>query len=182
MCQEIAQLHAIHPSLTITRTASSKSGEHVRQTLNDTEFTNNHAPEDYCLINGVGMVPGKNRELRQRIFRKYKELGFDFITLVHPSAILSHSVSLGEGAQLMAGCIIQCNTSIGEDVIVNTGASIDHDCSVEQHSHIAPGVVLCGDVSVGRSSFIGAGAVILPQQKLGSHTTIAAGFVQRPEL
>lgn len=100
-----------------------------------------------------------------------------FETVVHPSATVSKSSTIGAGTVVYAGVIIQPNTVIGKHVIVNTSASIDHDNCIGDFVHIAPKVALTGHVEVGEGSFVGAGSVVIPKIKIGKWCTIGAGTV-----
>ncbi|WP_455585747.1 PglD-related sugar-binding protein, partial [Bacteroides sp.] len=68
---------------------------------------------------------------------------------VHPLAVVSETVTVGEGTVVMQGAIIQSDTKIGKHCIINTGASVDHECVVEDFVHISPHATLCGNVMVG---------------------------------
>lgn len=97
------------------------------------------------------------------------------VTVVHPSAIVSPSASVGEGTFLAPGCVINAEAVIGAHAIVNTAASIDHDCRIGAGAHIAPGAHLCGDVVIGERALIGAGAVVTPGVRVGMDAVIGAG-------
>ncbi len=105
------------------------------------------------------------------------ELKGEFITAIHPSAILSPSATIGEGSVVMQGAVIQADASIGKHVIVNTSASIDHDCLIANYCHLSPHSTLCGNVSVGEGSWICAGATVIQGISIGKGCTIAAGAV-----
>jgi sugar O-acyltransferase (sialic acid O-acetyltransferase NeuD family) len=127
------------------------------------------------LVNGLGANPKIFR--RQNIFTVMKTRGFAFKSLKHPSAIVSNTISIGEGCQVMAGVVIQAGVTLKENVVINTRASIDHDCMISSHSFIAPGVTLCGNVAVASSAFIGAGAVVIPNIRIGENAIVGAGAV-----
>ena len=97
--------------------------------------------------------------------------------LIHPSAIIAPSATLGLGAVAMAGVIINPDAHIGSNVILNTGAIVEHDCHIEDHVHIAPAVTLCGGVKVGAYSWIGVGATIIEGTSIGKNVYIGAGAV-----
>ena len=137
-------------------------------------------PSDFEIANGVGSAGLP--EARRSIFEKMTEIGFDFATVVHPSAIVSPSVSIASGVQLMAGCVLQANTSIGFNTLVNTRAAIDHDCVIGDHCHLAPGVTLSGGVSVGSYSHLGTGACVIQGITIGAGSFIAAGAVVTGDL
>lgn len=95
--------------------------------------------------------------------------------LVHPSAIVHPSVSLGLGTVVFAGAIVQPDSRLGEHVIVNTGASIDHDCAIGDCAHIAPGARLSGGVTIGEGCLLGIGSAAIPGVTIGSWTVVGAG-------
>ncbi len=139
------------------------------------EITSSLDPTSTLLVNGVG--GGINLGPRSRLFQKFHERSFVFLSVFAPSTEISSRSNLGEGVQILHGAIIQASCDIGRNVIVNTRASVDHDCKIADHVHVAPGAVLCGGVTVGEQSFIGAGAVVLPGIKIGRNTVVGAGAV-----
>lgn len=134
-----------------------------------------HSPEQVRLVNGVGSTDSSIR--RRKIYEKFVERGYVFETVIHPSAIVSPEVEIGEGVQIMAGALVQPGTRLEEDAIVNTGACVDHDCLIEAHAHIAPGATLSGEVHIGYGSHIGTGATIIQGIKVGAGSIVAAGAV-----
>lgn len=126
-----------------------------------------------CL--GVGSVNVDST--RQQLFHKVKEIGFSLPCLVHPTAIIASDVSLSEGAQIMAGVVVQPGSIIRENTIINTAAVVDHDCNIGRHVHVCPGVVISGGSIVEDNSFIGAGAVIIHRMKIGKNVLVGAGAV-----
>jgi sugar O-acyltransferase (sialic acid O-acetyltransferase NeuD family) len=131
------------------------------------------APDRLFLVNGVGSVakPGA----RRAVWDKFSQLGYRFVSVRDPRAIISEGVVIDDGAQVLAGSVIQPGTRIGSDAIINTGACVDHDCLIGAHAHIAPGAVLCGDVQIGDSSHVGAGAIVRQGVRVGSSAIIAMG-------
>ena len=101
--------------------------------------------------------------------------GGEFVTLVHPSAIIAPDVKIGDGTVVMAGAIINTGTIIGSLVIINTGAIVDHDNIIEDNVQIAPGCNLAGRVTCRRDCFIGTGATIIPRIVIGEGAYVAAG-------
>lgn len=143
--------------------------------LGDDDYVLSMPPEAIVLVNGVGAVPGTS--LRNDLFRRFRAQGYSFLSLVHPSAVLSPAANLEEGSQVMAGSVLQRNASVGENSVVNTRAVLEHDCSVEAGSFIGPGAILCGNTRVKEGAFIGAGAVLLPGVIVGQKSVVGAGAV-----
>lgn len=115
-----------------------------------------------------------NNRIRKLISER---LSCEFDKAIHTSAVISPSVSIGDGTVVMAGAIINAEVNIGKHCIINTGASIDHECVIGDFVHIAPHSTLCGNVHVGEGSWVGAGATIIPGIKIGKWCTIGAGAV-----
>ena len=115
-----------------------------------------------------------NNEIRRKIA---ETLPVNFVTLAHPSAIISPTATLDSGSVVMQGAILQSDVKVGKHVIVNTAASIDHECVLADYVHVSPNSTLCGNVSVGEGTWIGAGSVILPGVTIGKWCTIGAGSV-----
>lgn len=100
-----------------------------------------------------------------------------FGKIIHATALVDNSVTIGEGTCVLHKVIIQADSVIGKHVIINTSASIDHDCIVADFAHISPGVVLAGGVSVGENTLIGVGSIVTPGLKIGRNCFVAAGSV-----
>ena len=128
---------------------------------------------EVVLVNGVGSIQTDFR--RKEIFERFAESGYAFDSVVHPSSVIGAGVKIFDGAQIMAGTILQTECSIGKNTIINTRAAVDHNCVIGSHVHIAPGAILGGAVFVGDSAHIGTGAVVLQNIQVGDGALIAAG-------
>lgn len=114
---------------------------------------------------------GDNR-VRQQIVQRFD---FDWATIVHPSAIIDASVTIGRGSVVMAGAIVQAGATVGEHCIINTAATVDHDCRIGDFAHVAPGANIAGHCELGVGVFVGVGACMVPSVRVGDWTTIGAG-------
>jgi sugar O-acyltransferase (sialic acid O-acetyltransferase NeuD family) len=134
-----------------------------------------HPPGEIELVNGIGSTRVPHR--RQTVFERFREAGYRFASVVHPSAVIAPTASLGQGVQVMAGAVVQHNARIGDNVLLNTRASVDHDCVIGEHVHVAPGVIVCGSVLIGAATHVGAGATIIQGLHIGDRVLIGAGSV-----
>ncbi len=132
-------------------------------------------PDEVMLVNAIGSTC--NTDLRKKVYQKFKQAGYCFLSIVHPKSIVEDSAKLGEGVQVMLGAILQAGVTVGDNCIINTGASIDHDCNIGHHVHIAPGTVLSGTCTIGDSTHIGTGATVIQNIKIGNACTIGAGSI-----
>lgn len=128
---------------------------------------------------GVGQI--KSSELRKKLVKFAKSLGYSFPSIISPSSIVNEEVQVGEGSIVMDGAIVNSGSIIGNYSIINTKASVDHDCRIGSFTHIAPGVTLSGDVSVGDEVLLGTASNVIQGIHIPDRSIIAAGSsVQKP--
>src|SRR5690606_24552130 len=87
-----------------------------------------YSSDDIELLLAIGTVQVNG--VREKIFNRFKEIGYQFASVLHPSCIISPTVQLGEGVQIMAGSIIQSQTQISDNCIINTGSVVEHNCFI----------------------------------------------------
>lgn len=103
--------------------------------------------------------------------------GANFLSLIHPTAIIGKNVILGKGCIICPRAVLTCDISIGDFVMLNIGvtighdAVIDHGCTINSHSDVT------GNVQLGRGVFLGSHAVITPNMRVRDFATIGAGSV-----
>lgn len=119
---------------------------------------------------------GDNRT-RARCFKQALKEGHSAVVLIHPSALLAPSASIGPGTAVMPGAIVNAGTSIGENCILNTASVVEHDCIVGEHVHVSPRAALGGNVRIGPFAHIGIGSVVLPGATIGEESIVGAGAV-----
>ncbi|ATA72663.1 acetyltransferase [Capnocytophaga canis] len=157
-----------------------KSGVRVNKILDDNpkceeifgipvEKNTNNGMSDQGAIISIG-----NNEIRKKIVERYR---FKYIQAIHPSAVISSYVKMGEGTVVMANAVLNPDVQIGKHCIVNTGAIVEHDCKIEDFVHISPNVALAGNVQVGEGTHIGIGASVIQGVKIGKWATVGAGAV-----
>src|SRR5690606_36903761 len=112
------------------------------------------------IILGIG-----NNTTRKRIA---EELSAEYVTSVHPSAIISKYAKVGKGTVIFAGAIVNAGAIIGDHCIINTGAIIEHDCVLEDFVHVSPNAALSGAVKIGSATHIGIGANVIQNITIGS--------------
>ncbi|MEF3191925.1 MAG: acetyltransferase [Campylobacterales bacterium] len=124
----------------------------------------------------IALGVGHNK-MRQQLFKKVTAAGHPLPPLIHPSAIISPSVKVGDGTVIMPLSIINANARLGQGVIVNSGAIIEHDCFLGDFVHISPNAALAGGVTVGEGAHIGIGASLIQLVHIGAQTIVGAGSV-----
>jgi len=125
----------------------------------------------------IGLGGASDNGPRRRLFELAQVQGFELVTVVHPTAVLSPSARLGSGATVLATAVISANSVLGENVIVNTAAIVEHDCSIADHVHVATGARLASGVRVDTGAHIGVGATVLQGLSIGTGAVVGAGAV-----
>ena len=118
-----------------------------------------------------------DNKIRRILQERVKNVGFDVARLIHPSAVVSSSAKIGEGAVVMPNAVINARAVIGEGAIINTGAIIEHDCEIGDFAHVSPNAALAGGVMVGQNTHVGIGSCVVQCIKIGANCVIGAGSV-----
>jgi sugar O-acyltransferase (sialic acid O-acetyltransferase NeuD family) len=139
-------------------------------------------PEDIPLlatqhdIEAAIVAIGDNRT-RAKYAAMCRRLGLELVSVVHPSATIADTASIGENVVIAAGVMVCAHCRIANSVILNTGCIIDHESMVGRGSHVCPGARLAGRVRVGRGAFVGIGATIIQNVSIGDASVVGAGAV-----
>lgn len=118
-----------------------------------------------------------HNDTRRTLVERGRAADVEWVSIVHPSAVVDGSVTVREGAVVFAGAIVQPDSVIGTHAIVNTAASLDHDCVLESYVHVGPGVHVAGGVRIHEGAFLGVGAAVIPCKSIGAWSQVGAGGV-----
>lgn len=120
---------------------------------------------------------------RRSVFtRQVDDMGMPFATVVHPTARISATTSVGDGCVVNVGSMIASYTRLGRHVLVNRGVLIGHHTTIGDYVSIGPGANIAGRVQIGSSTYIGMGAIVLDGIKVGSGCLVGAGSVVTKDL
>ena len=137
------------------------------ETICDSEFN----PALHQLIIAVG-----EPKIRKKIVSLFPS-ETEFATLIHPNAIISDWVEIGNGSVVTAGCILTCNIKIGNHAQLNLQTTIGHDCVIEDYFTTAPAVNISGNCNIGECVYFGTTSAIKQGIDVCSHVTIGMGGI-----
>lgn len=103
--------------------------------------------------------------------------GFEFATLVHPSARFLGGPDVGAGSVVNLGVLVASRTRIGRHVLLNRGALVGHHTTIGDFCTIGPGANVAASVDVGEGTYVGMGAVIRDHVRVGRGAVVGAGAV-----
>lgn len=116
-----------------------------------------------------------SNHIRAKIFEKVENSGFEVVTLIHPSSVVSLSASIGKGTVIMPNVVVNANAIVGKGTILNTSCIVEHECIIDDFVHISPNVAIAGNVRVGKLTHIGIGSNVIQGIIIGNNAIIGAG-------
>jgi len=114
--------------------------------------------------------------LRKHFLRKLPR-NVRFGTFIHRSTQIfdKHTISIGEGTIICAGCILTTNIKIGKHCHLNLQTSVGHDTIINDFVTTAPKVSISGNCKIDDEVYIGTNAAIKQQIKVAKGVSIGMG-------
>ncbi|AMM51677.1 hypothetical protein TH61_11485 [Rufibacter sp. DG15C] len=100
-----------------------------------------------------------------------------YATIIHPSAVISQWVEIGEGSVVTAGTILTCNIRIGKHAHLNLNTTIGHDCEIGNYFTTAPAANISGNCEFGDCVYFGTKTAVKQGIKICENVTIGMGGV-----
>lgn len=125
-------------------------------------------------INAIALaVAGGSTRLQ--LLERVRSLGFEAISVVHPTAFIARSCRLGDSLFVKAGALIETASEIGDACIIDNGVVIAHHNVIEAGCHLAPGVHLGSGITIGQNSILGIGVAVASGCQIGRACIISPG-------
>jgi len=100
-----------------------------------------------------------------------------YTTIIHPSAVISEWVEIGEGSIITAGTILTCNIKIGKHAHINLHTTIGHDCVIGDFFTAAPAANISGKCKFGNCVYFGTNSAIREGVMVTDNVTIGMGGI-----
>lgn len=129
------------------------------------------------------MSPSRMNRLRESVYQKIKEKGYDFVSYVSSKATVFPGAQIGDNCFILEDNTIQPFTSIGNNVVLWSGNHIGHHSVIKDHVSFTSHVVLSGHCTVEPFAFFGVNATIRDGIHIaeGSFIAMAAAVVLNTE-
>jgi sugar O-acyltransferase (sialic acid O-acetyltransferase NeuD family) len=114
----------------------------------------------------------RREAMHQDLLRNYPHLTFP--SVVHPSASVATTATVGEGSVVMQGAVIGACATIGRFCIVSTCAAIAHETQLADYSSALMRATLAGQVHLGHRSSVSMSASVRQGMSIGPDTIIGA--------
>ncbi len=130
--------------------------------------------EEYEIVNAVGY---KNLDARDGVTQKILSDGYRLAHIIHRTAYVADSATLGKGCIIMAKAVVDVHARIRDAVVLWPGAVVSHDSTIGKNSFLAPNCTVCGYARVGENCFVGAGAVVVDHVVVPDKSFVKASSV-----
>ncbi len=125
-------------------------------------------PGDAFLL-AIG-IPDTRRRVAEALLAKSAV----FLTLVHPTAIVATTATVGVGSIVCPYAIVSDAAKVGPFVLANYHSSLGHDSNAGGFSVLSPYATLGGNAQIGQEVFLGMHASVGPSRKVGTGSKISA--------
>jgi sugar O-acyltransferase (sialic acid O-acetyltransferase NeuD family) len=113
-------------------------------------------------------------ETRRRVAEALEKRGAEFLSLIHPTAIVAATASIGAGSILCPYAIVSDSARVGRHVLLNYHASLGHDASAGDFAVLSPYASLGGNAHVEDDVFLGMHASVGPGKRVGARSKVSA--------
>ena len=127
------------------------------------------SPSD-LLVCALGLPKPKKTVVESLLAR-----GAEFLTFVHPAAIIGGDVHLGQGTVVCPGAVLTADIRIGRFVTVNNCATVGHDSVIGDYASLSCHADVTGFCKVGEGAFLGSHAGMIPKSTVGDWAVVGAG-------
>ncbi|MBA3888900.1 MAG: acetyltransferase [Gemmatimonadaceae bacterium] len=119
---------------------------------------------------------GSNRA-RLAIGSSLLDRGAAFITLVHPTARVHRSASIGTGVVIGPLACVAPKAAVGQFSVLNPSASLREDVVVGEGSFVGARCELMSGAVLERGTFLGSHVTVHPHVRVAAFATIGVGSV-----
>lgn len=131
--------------------------------------------EDWSLV----LCPGSGTG-RSVLAARLRRLGVDderYATVVHPTAAVPTSCTVGVGCVVLAGAVLTASVTVGRHVVLMPGCVLTHDDVLQDFVTVCARVALAGDVHVAERAYLGAGCLVREHVHVGEAAVLGMGAV-----
>jgi sugar O-acyltransferase (sialic acid O-acetyltransferase NeuD family) len=125
----------------------------------------------------LGMGNDRKLLIRKTVRDRLRLAADRFPVIVHPTAVVSRRIQIGEGTVFLSGSFCSNLTTVGRHVLVLPGTIIAHDAVVGDYVSFSGNVTTGGGIRIGEGSYLGQGASIIPRVRIGARCVVGMGAV-----
>lgn len=116
-------------------------------------------------------------DTKKHIVVNLKKKGAQFLTLVHPTAIVVSTARIGEGVIVCPLCLVSDNVRLDDFVMMNAYADCGHDAKVGKYCILSSYAAVMGFSILEDEVFLGTHATVIPGKRVGYKSKVSANSV-----
>lgn len=140
--------------------------------LGGTDEIGKFLEEDYYFVYAIHMI-GRNVK-SEEVFNKMNIPHDRLATIVHNTAFIAESATLGPGVFVMSNSYIGPATTIGHCTLIMANALIGHNTNIGPLCHFSVGSITSSYVNIGKVSDVTLGARVLEKRTIGDYAVAGA--------
>ncbi len=118
------------------------------------------------------VVAIQDGSIRRKIVESHPDFK-NWESIIHPTAVLASSSSLGTGCLVFPHVTVSVDTRIGDFGLLYIHSNVCNDCSIGNYTTIMTGASLSEHVQVGNECFFSTGSCIAPHKSIGDSVKVA---------
>jgi|GEM_PF-566731 len=128
-----------------------------------------------CFINGI--ANSANPRLRLEIADRMRLPQEQWVSFIHPQAVVVDSAQIGPGAIVYPGAVVSSGARLGSHGLAYYGSVVHHDTTVGDGSILCAGVCIAGCAEIGQGCYLGIGCLVRDHVRIGDGAFVAMGAV-----
>lgn len=142
--------------------------------VNILDFDDLHLEKYSSSCKALLAVGYSNMRRRAEFYNRIKKLEFDFLNFIHPTAVVSNDVSIGEGNVIFPSVVIEPGVVIGSNNIIWSSTNVCHDVVIGSHTFIAAQSLVGGFSKIGDCCFLGFNSTVTQNIVVSDEVLIGA--------
>ena len=114
---------------------------------------------------------------REMLYERVHASDYRLATIVHPTAIVSVSATLGEGVFIQDNVSVSSEAIIGDNVWINGKTIIGHHSVIGSHSTVCSFSIIAGHTTLDKCTYVGVSSAIRDELTIGAYSIISMGSV-----
>lgn len=113
-------------------------------------------------------------DIKKDAVLKLKKKGAQFLTLIHPTALVADTAKIGEGVVVCPFATVSGWVELGDFVMMNLYSFCGHDAKVGKFSILCPYAIVNGVGTVGDQVYLGSHSTVTRCKTVGSNSKVCA--------
>ena len=105
--------------------------------------------------------------MRDKLLRNLQKYGYNVPVLIHPTAYVSRTATIGIGTVVEPKAIVNANSYIAKGCVISVGSIVDHDVEAGICCHINAGAIVKAGGKVENFRKLEAGEIVLGYELVG---------------